>query len=81
MKRSAVPNLVVKDGVACAFCEGGDEYSKHDACRAEFERREDTGICLRCGTRKAAGDGLWCDVCRAAAGGDPPFVGYPPGGS
>lgn len=62
----------------CMFCEGGDDYrDAHPRCSAEFERRYQGGICLRCGIReKKKVD--WCEECYMLA--EPPFQGYPPEG-
>ena len=64
----------------CGFCRkplGPGESIHHRACRAEWERREDAGLCIRCGASECAPTSRWCAEC-VDMGMPQPYPGYPP---
>ena len=66
----------------CMFCDKPvpdteKDAIHHDVCDAEYNRRYDANICVRCGVNDQTHTGLNytnCDDCWSEA----PYKGYPP---
>lgn len=64
----------------CGFCRGPlkpGESIHHRVCKVEWERREDAGLCCRCGVSECTPTSRWCAGC-IEIGFPGPYLGYPP---
>lgn len=62
----------------CIYChkplDVDTDGNQHKACRAEWQKRRENAICVRCGDKSAkTNDSYWCDNCGLGT----PYLNYP----